>query len=236
MLPEIVVDDVGRLADRLAGLVAGDGRRAVETRGFFAVALPGGSVATTFFPGLAGLDFDWSSALFFWGDERGVPEDDAASNYGLARALWLGPAGVGPERIHRMRGEALDIDQAAADYADELVSLLGAPPCLDLVLLGVGPDGHVCSLFPGHPLLREEKRWVAAVHDAPKPPARRLTLTLPTLAAAKRVVFLAMGAAKAPVLREAIERPDSPLPLALLLRRAREAVVLLDRDAGRLLT
>jgi 6-phosphogluconolactonase len=233
MLPEIVVDDVGRLADRLAVLLAGDGRRAADARGFFAVALPGGSVATTFFPGLASLDFDWSSALFFWGDERGVPQDDPASNYGLARALWLGPAGVAPERIHRMRGEAPDIDQAAVDYADELVRLLGAPPCLDLVVLGVGPDGHVCSLFPGHPLLREQKRWVAAVHDAPKPPPRRLTLTLPTLAAAKRLVFIAMGAPKAPVLREAIEQPDSPLPLAVLLRQARDAVFLLDRDAGR---
>lgn len=233
MLPEIVVDDVGGLADRLAEIVVGDGGSAVDRRGFFAIGLPGGSVATTFFPRLAGLEFDWSTTLFFWGDERAVPADDPESNYGLARALWLGPARVAQERVHRMHAEAADVEQAAAGYAHDLASVLGTPPRLDLVLLGVGLDGHVCSLFPGHALLREERRWVAAVHDAPKPPPRRLTLTLPALAAAERLVFVAMGSAKSAVLREAIERPGSPLPVALLVRRARRAVFLLDREAGR---
>jgi 6-phosphogluconolactonase len=131
-----------------------------------------------------------------------------------------------------MEGEAGDLAAAAAAYADELEQLLGSPPRLDLALLGVGPDGHVCSLFPGHPLLREDRRWAAALDDAPKPPPGRLTLTLPTLAAARLVVVVALGAAKAPAVREALERPGSPLPLSLVAARARRVLFLLDGTAA----
>lgn len=232
MLPEIVVGESGELAARLAALFEEDGRRALGARGRFAVALPGGSVATRFFPGLARLRFDWTRTDFFWGDERAVPPDDPESNYGLARSLWLAPAGVAPERVHRMPGELADLERAAAAHADELVRALGTPPRLDFVLLGVGPDGHVCSLFPGHSLLREERRWVAAVRDAPKPPPRRLTLTLPALAAGERIVFVALGQEKADVLNEALSDEASSLPVALLARRARQAVFLLDAEAA----
>jgi 6-phosphogluconolactonase len=232
MLPEIVVGESDDLAARLAALFEDDGRRALDARGRFALAVPGGSVATTFFPGLAQLCFDWTRTDFFWCDERAVPPDDPDSNYALARALWLAPAGVAPERVHRMPAEIPDLEHAAVAHAGELVRALGTPPRLDFVLLGVGPDGHVGSLFPGHPLLREEKRWVAAVHDAPKRPPRRLTLTLPLLAAADRVVFVALGREKADVLREALEDPASSLPVAMLARRARRAVFLLDAPAA----
>ena len=122
---------------------------------------------------------------------------------------------------------------AAAAYAAELTSVLGSPVRLDFVLLGVGPDGHVASLFPTHDLLMEQQQLVAAILDSPKPPPRRLTLTLPALADAERVVVVAFGDEKADVLREAIERDDSPLPLAQLLRRARRPLVLADRAAAR---
>ena len=112
----------------------------------------------------------------FWGDERAVAPDDADSNYGQVRASWLDRVAIPPERIHRMRGEQVDLDAAARDYEATLVSLLGAEPAFDLVWLGVGPDGHVCSLFPGHALLDEKTRLVAAIHDSPKPPPRRITL------------------------------------------------------------
>jgi 6-phosphogluconolactonase len=232
MLPEIVVDEAVNLGERLAALFDSDGRRAQQARGLFSVGLPGGSVAVRFFPRLARLPCDWSRTEFFWGDERAVPADDPESNYRLARSLWLDPAGIAPGRIHRMPADAPDLEQAAASHAAEMGRILGTPPRLDLVLLGVGPDGHVCSLFPGHPLLQEERRWVAPVLDAPKPPPRRLTLTLPALAAAERVVFVALGHAKSDVLREALAHPGSTLPVALVARRARQAVFLLDREAG----
>jgi 6-phosphogluconolactonase len=233
MLPEIIVDKARNLSETLAARFEAEGRHAVAAGGRFAVALPGGSVAGAFFPALAGRAFDRARTEFFWGDERAVPPSDPESNYAAAHALWLEPARVPAERIHRMPADAADLERAAAAYADEMVRVLGQPPRLDLALLGVGPDGHVCSLFPGHPLLQEEQRWVAAIQDSPKPPPRRLTLTLPALALAGLVVVVAMGESKADVIRESLERADSQLPLALVARRARQVLFLLDPDAAR---
>ena len=231
----LVVDNPCGLAEALVALFEAEWRRAVAARGFLAVALPGGSVASAFFPRLAAAAIDWSRCEFFWGDERAVPVSDPASNYGLARSLWLDPAGVPAERVHRMEADAPDLERAARAYSETLLRVLGVPPCLDLALLGVGPDGHVCSLFPGHPALHERTRWTASVPDAPKPPARRLTLTLPALAAAERVAIVALGRAKARVLRAALAEPESELPVALLARRARRVAFLLDADAASLL-
>ncbi len=189
-------------------------------------------MGTTFFPRLAQAAVDWSRTEFFFGDERAVPASDPESNFGLARSLWLEPAGVPASRIHCMEADAADPEAAARAYSDAMVRLLGAPPRLDLALLGVGPDGHVCSLFPGHPLLRDEVRYVAFVGDSPKPPPRRLTLTMPVLAAAELVVVAALGSEKAEVVREALEQPASALPLALVTRRARRAVFFVDGEAA----
>jgi 6-phosphogluconolactonase len=232
---ETLVDKAMFLGDALAARVAEEGRRALSARGAFTLALPGGSVATTFFPRLARMDFDWSRADFFWGDERAVPPADPESNYAVARSLWLEPARVPESRVHRMPADAPDLQAAASAYERELAARAGTPPRLDLILLGVGPDGHVCSLFPGHPLLAERRRWVAVVEDSPKPPPRRLTLTLPVLAAAELVVVAALGTSKAEVVREALADKESTLPLALVARQARRAVLLLDPDAAQLI-
>jgi 6-phosphogluconolactonase len=236
MPPEIHVDQASGLARCLARLFEDEAERAQARRGLCAVALPGGSVAAIFFPELARAQCDWSRTAFFWGDERAVPPEDPESNYGQARALWLEPAGVPSSNIHRMPADDPDAERAARSYEDLLTGTLGAPPQLDLALLGVGLDGHVCSLFPGHPLLSERQRLVASIDDAPKPPRRRLTLTLPVLWEAAVVVVAALGEAKAAVLREALEDPSSPLPVALAMRGARRTVVLLDPPAARLLS
>ncbi|HEV7499393.1 MAG TPA: 6-phosphogluconolactonase, partial [Vicinamibacteria bacterium] len=169
------------------------------------------------------------------GDERAVPPGHPDSNYGLARSLWLDPAGVPAERVHRMRADAPDLDEASADYAAVLERVAGGPPRLDLVLIGVGPDGHVCSLFPGHPLLEERARSVAAVEDSPKPPPRRMTLTLPVLIGAELVVVVALGGGKAEIIRSALEDAQSRLPVALVAQQARETLFLLDGEAAALL-
>jgi 6-phosphogluconolactonase len=230
MASEIVINNPAELAGNLARRVAEEAASAVAARGLFSLALPGGSVATTFFPRLAATGVDWSRTHFFWGDERAVPPADPESNFGLARSLWLEPARVPASQIHRMEADAPDLPAAAAAYSDVMVRLLGSPPVLDLALLGVGPDGHVCSLFPGHPLLAEERVWVAVVEDSPKPPSRRLTLTLPVLAAAGLVVVAALDGSKAAVVQEALERPESRLPLALVARRARRCLFLLSSE------
>jgi 6-phosphogluconolactonase len=232
MLHEVVVDKPDALGDALGEWFAREGRSALSARGRFAVAVPGGSVARVFFPRLARVPFDWSRAELFQCDERAVPPTDPGSNYALARALWLEPARIPLARFHRMEGEAVDLQGAADAYAHVLRRVLGTPPSLDLALLGAGEDGHVCSLFPGHALLRRQRAWVAALADAPKPPPRRLTLTLPALRAAGTIVVAALGEAKAGAVREALEDEASSSPLALVARGARRAVFLLDHAAA----
>jgi 6-phosphogluconolactonase len=232
MVSDIVVDDAIPLSEALATLVEGESRAACAARGSFALALPGGSVATTFFPRLARAALDWSRTDVFWVDERAVPVTDPESNYGAAHALLLSPAGVPDARVHRMDAEGPDLEATARACEDELRRVLGPERRLDVALIGVGPDGHVGSLFPGHALLSEETRRVAAIIDAPKPPPRRLTLTLPMLSATRHVVVAALGEGKAERIRESLEDATSALPLARLVRRAARVTVFLDPAAA----
>lgn len=232
MLPEILVGAPEKAADALARRLEAEARAAIAARGRFALALPGGTTATRLLPRLAAADLDWTRTHCFWSDERAVPPTDPESNYGLARALLLEPARVPATCIHRMKADADDLAAAANDYASEMVSVLGAAPRLDVVLIGMGPDGHICSLFPGHALLRERSRWVAAIVDSPKPPPRRLTFTMPALAAVALVIVAAFGEGKAAAVREAVEDPDSQLPVSLLARSGPRIVFLLDPAAA----
>jgi len=232
MEPEIHVGTLDALLRRLADDFGAEAERARARRGFVAVAIPGGSVAVHVFPALAALPLPWDRVHFFWVDERAVPPSDPASNYAVAHTRWLGPGRVPVGSIHRMPADGPDLAEAAVAYGRELTRVLGAPARLDFVLLGVGSDGHVASLFPGHPALSEERQMVVPVVDAPRPPARRLTLTLPLLAGAERVVVMAFGEPKAAAIHEAIEQRDSPLPMALVLRRAGRSLVLVDEGAA----
>jgi 6-phosphogluconolactonase len=232
MHPEVLVGTLTSLRDRLITAARNEAAYAKARRGFFAMALPGGSVAVQGFPALATVPFDWSVTHVFWVDERAVPPSSPDSNFGLANSLWFGSSGARPSNIHRMPADDRDLSAAAAAYSDELTRVLGPEPCLDLVLLGVGPDGHVASLFPGHAALSEERRLVLPIVDAPKPPPRRLTLTLPILTTAERVIVMALGESKATVMHEALTREDSSLPVSLVLQRSAQTLVLLDEHAG----
>jgi 6-phosphogluconolactonase len=235
MRPDVLVAPIKQLLDRLAADVSVEAAHARFRRGLFAMALPGGSVGTHGFPVLATVLFDWDVTHIFWADERAVPASSPDSNFGLADSLWLRKSGANPSSIHPMRADHPDLDAAAAAYGDELVRVLGKTPRLDLVLLGVGPDGHVASLFPGHSALSEEQRLALPIVDAPKPPPRRLTLALPMLTNAERVIVMALGESKAAMMRDALKQKDSQLPVSLVLRRAQRPLVLLDEKAGALL-
>lgn len=235
MRPELIIDDAEGLKARLAREFENLARTAIAARRQFVVALPGGSVATTFFPALARTAVEWSRTEFFWIDERGVPPADPASNYALALKLWLAPALVPAERVHRMRGEEADLALAARDAAEELITVAGDPPRLDVALVGVGEDGHIASLFPGRFDLHNGL-YVTPIYDAPKPPSRRLTVTLPVLTNAGCVIVAAIGASKAALVRDALEQEGCATPLAELVHRSPSALMLLDREAAGLLS
>ena len=229
--PEVHIGDPAFAIEALAADIEAEARRALAQQPAFTIAIPGGSVARRCFPRLAQLALEWPMVHVFWVDERAVPPTSPESNYALARELWLEPAGVPSECIHRMRGEADDLDRAARAYADELAATVGVPLRLDYVLLGVGPDGHVASLFPDHVALLDD-RPVLAIEDAPLPPPRRLSLSLPVLTGAQRVAVVAFGEEKAEVIREAVGNADSALPLTRVVRAAPRSALFLDHAAG----
>lgn len=183
----------------------------LASRGSFRIALSGGHTPHELYDALARSVTDWSGWEIFFGDERCVPPDDPMSNYAMAMASLQGVAGLAPTSIHRMRGE-FPPEAAARAYEDLLRRELGHGAGLDLVLLGLGADGHTASLFPGGPELDEHQRWVVPTRS-PAPPPQRLSLTLPVINAAARVLFLVRGADKAPVLRRVLEG-DAGLPAA----------------------
>ena len=186
---------------------------AVSARGHCHVMLTGGNTAARLYDHwrVAGGIPSLPLTLYF-GDERCVPPDDPESNFGLAQRRLFPDGLPAAVTVHRMQGELADREAAAAAYAALL------PPAVDLVMLGMGGDGHIASLFPGSPLLDERIRQVAPA-TGPNPPRERLTVTPPVLAAARHLLLLAPGGAKAQVLAQALITPaDTPaLPVRLTL-------------------
>jgi len=203
------------MADRFVDLAAA----AIEERGIFRVALSGGGTPKAVYPLILEPRrrdrVDWSRVEFFWGDERAVPPDHPESNFGVAYGMLLSQLrAVRPERIHRMQAEAADLDAAALSYESELRLAFDArgaePPAFDLVWLGMGPDGHTASLFPGSAALDEAERW-AVGNWAPVQQAWRMTLTFPVINAGRAVIFAVEGANKVDAVR-AVRAGGSGLP------------------------
>jgi 6-phosphogluconolactonase len=232
--PKIVTGSREQLAAAFARHFERAAAAAIRARGRCACAVPGGSVATTFFSSLVDAVVAWPLIDVFWVDERAVPPAHEASNYGLAARLWLRHVPLEPAKIHRMSGEAQDLDDAARAYESELTGALGIPPVIDLALLGMGADGHVASLFPGRPEMGEPRGFAIAVRDAPKPPADRLSLSMQTLMAARSICIAAFDADKAAILRAALETPDagSPRPVDRLIAAHPDVTVMLNGAAG----
>lgn len=216
--PEIIVKptpaDLARAAaDRFIQTVADSQRKGQSAR----IALSGGSTPRALFTLLASADYvdkvDWQSVDIFWGDERTVPPDHADSNFRMARETLLRALSVPETRIHRMRGE-LEPEAAAADYSlvlQQVFALTRANdvPSFDLILLGIGADGHTASLFPHTSALAVRDQLVIA-NPVPQQQTTRLTLTVPVLQAAAHAHFLVAGADKAPAVQRAIEGDWNP--------------------------
>ncbi len=218
--------DLEALSGEAADEIARSAARAVAARGKFTVALCGGTTPRRLYALLADERrpfrhaVPWERTHVFFGDERHAPPDHPDSNYRAAHELLLSRVPVAS--VHRMRGELPDAAAAAAAYEADLRGFFGLsrdgdpPPRLDLVLLGLGADGHTASLFPGSPALEERRRWVAAPY-VDRLGAHRLTVTLPILRRAAEVLFLVSGAAKA----DALARVLAPAPGDELLPAAR---------------
>ena len=234
----IVADDTA-LARALADLVVAQARAAIAARGRFDLALAGGSTPKAAYALLAREDataIDWQAVRFFFGDERCVPPDDAESNYRTARVALLQPLGIASTHVFRMHGED-EPAEAARAYADvlraELPTTPDGTPQFDLVLLGMGPDGHTASLFPGSDPLVDDSSLVRAPYVA-KFSTYRLTLTPRVLNAARVVAVTTGGDAKAAALAAVLDGPHDPTtyPIAILAPRSGDLRWLVDRAAA----
>jgi 6-phosphogluconolactonase len=224
------------VAERAAADVARHVKRIREERGVAHLALSGGTTPKRTYELLAARSADLEGVRIWFADERCVPPDDEESNYRLVADSLLTPARVPPERVHRIEGE-LGPDEGARRYEqalrDGVESWAGELPVLDLIVLGIGTDGHIASLFPGSPALDAGDGVLClGVHDSPKPPPDRITLSLAVLRAARRCLLLATGAGKADAVDAMLGEPTRHVP-ASLLRRERLTVILDDAAAPR---
>jgi 6-phosphogluconolactonase len=219
---ELVIADDEETAARHVGELLAEAARAGRE-----IVLTGGSTPGRAYELAAELEPDWSAAGVWWGDERCVPPDDERSNFGLARRTLLERLDGQPARLHRIRGE--DQPAAAAAYYDQELR----STTLDLLLLGLGPDGHIASLFPNSPGLAETERLVIPAEAKLDPFVERVTMTPPALRSARRMIYLATGERKSEAVAGALAGPPDPaVPGSLIRSENGETIAILDQKAA----
>jgi 6-phosphogluconolactonase len=223
-----VAPDPAATAARCAEVLARHLRSALAKRGVAHIALNGGSTPRPVYEQLPALLEDWPAVHVWFGDERCVPPDHEQSNYRLAAETLIALAGLGADQVHRMRGE-LGPHEGARAYAAELAEHLELDdvgmPVLDVVHLGLGPDGHTASLFPHHPALQVSGWATVGIEDAPKPPPERITLSLACLNAARHRVLHTVGESKRDAVARTLGAPGPATPASLLERDGLELIV-----------
>jgi 6-phosphogluconolactonase len=239
----IRTDDAESLAEKVLMEFLSEAEKALEDRGCFRTAVCGGQTPRRFFERLAVSEkarkMDWKRVHWFWTDERAVEPDDARSNYRLAAETFLKTLPIPAQQVYRMEGEAEDLAAAAIRYENTMHRVFGTQPgqvpALDLVLLGIGTDGHMASLFPGSEALAETRSLVRAVVGPDG--LNRLTLTVPVLQAARSILLLISGAEKAPILCTLLTHSpeDSVYPAHLLWPVLHKTTWVVDAEAASLL-
>lgn len=222
-----VLVDADAVARRAAAIIAADARAAVATRGRFIMAVSGGRTPSLMLRALANEELPWVGVHVLQVDERVAPAGDPDRNLTQLRASLLEHAPLPPEQIHAMPVESVDLDDAVRRYTTTLRALAGSPPVLDLVHLGLGPDGHTASLVPGDPVLDVCDADVALT--GPYQGRRRMTLTYPTLNRARRVLWVVTGKEKTEMLVR-LRDADQIIPAGRVRRD--NALVLIDRTAA----
>lgn len=228
-----------KVSDSLAEFIVRVQDQTLASKKTFDVAVSGGSLVGVLSHGLLKRsDVKWSNWRIFFSDERIVPLNNEDSNYGLVKKELLGHLNSTKQPCPQVYtlDERLSwnssADKFASSYEQMMVSVLGEKPIFDLVLLGCGPDGHTCSLFAGHKLLKEKERLVAGIEDSPKPPPRRITITLPVLADAENIAFVAEGSSKASILKRVFEHPEDKLPSSQVNQIAKSSVAWFVDDSA----
>ena len=226
-----VYEDAEELARAVADVVVRAAAESIAAREGFRLAVPGGRTPARLYALLASDGYrekiDWSRVTILFADERAVSPAHPDSNYRLVRAALIGPAGIPEENVHRMRGEVSGLKAEAHDYEAFLVEPI------DLLLLGVGSDGHIASIIPGTAVAEEKIRRVVAVTNSPKPPPSRLTLTPRAIREAREVAVMVSGPDKAAVVAQALTGEGKPSLVPA--RWVRDRDWYLDRKAAKLL-
>jgi len=207
-----------KLISSLADFIIKAQADSIEKKGRFTVALSGGSLPKML-KGLIGKSgIKWDKWQVYYADERAVHLDHPDSNHALCTAEFYSKVPIPHANIHTIDTTHLDdLEELADAYETLLITQFASKdsarfPVFDLILLGMGPDGHTASLFPGHELLNEKDRWVAYIEDSPKPPPKRITLTFPVINHAARVAFVAAGEGKQEMLKTVLDKPEEGLP------------------------
>jgi len=235
-----VAPDVATLARMAADTIQDLAQTAISQTGRFTVALSGGSTPKTLFQLLASdyqEKIDWKNTYIFWGDERCVPPDDADSNYKMARETLLDHVSLPESNVYRIKGE-LPPEDGAAQYEETLRTYFNNElPRLDLILLGMGDDGHTASLFPGTDALNERQKWVIPNHVVSAKQTWRITLTLTVINNASNIMFLVAGTGKAETLKRVLQGDYKPteLPSQLIKPTNGNLIWAVDHAAGSLL-
>jgi len=233
-----VMPNTEKLEQAVATYVGGAASQVIMKQGRFTVAFSGGSTQPGLYKRLASGAFakhlDWSRVHIFWSDERCVPPSNEHSNYRLAAEALITHVPIPKANVHRIKGE-IPPEEAAAEYERDLRDCLGAQVGFDLVVLGLGEDGHTASLFPSSPAVEEGERWAVAV-AAPdiEPRVPRVTLTLPVINASNRIAFIVTGASKNAIVGEILAAADDSRPRcpAALVKPKGEIMWFLDQAAG----
>jgi 6-phosphogluconolactonase len=246
MLPHEIFPDAAALSERAAEVIINAARDAIAARGRFTLALTGGSGPQKTYEHLAAhpATIDWANVFVFLGDERFVSFDDERSNYGMCSKLLLSHVPVPKDQVFPIPTDTVTPEDAASEYAETLAQVLraplvGPPPSLDLILLGMGDDGHCASLFPGMSSLGvNDASTVSSPPGTLPPPVDRVTLTFPALNAARQVLFLVAGLKKASAVRDIFEGGASIMqhPSVGVQPAAGTLLWLLDSAAAGLLT
>ena len=233
-----VEGDAADLQKNVISLIENAAKSSIEDHGFFTLGVSGGSVAKILCQGLAKKqDVDWNKWKVLFCDERHVAFDDPESTYAYYKKEFFDVVSFPTENVLAMNPK-VSVEDAAKDYTQQIRTIYPGPqlPSFDLLVLGMGPDGHTCSLFPGHPAVTAERQEevVVAIKDSPKPPPSRITLTVPVLTAAKRILVIAAGGSKADAVKGSLE-PDhgqTPLPAGLAKPHQGELHWFLDPPAA----